>query len=376
MTGNHDFDQTLQAWMQHQAPRQAPDHVLDSALERVAAQRQTRPWPQRLLGRRTIAVAFRAAAFAAAVAIAVVIGLQFADLTIDVGPSPSPAPSAVPSPSPSAAPTQAAVESLGPTTKPGPAALVAVLSTGGEIGPFHLMTVFDDGRLITSDPTGAEAPVERRLTAAGIQLVRDEIAATGLTDTTADFSPVPNPGVEPPGFIGTLGRLEIGRPGGGTVVITWNLYGDDDPGFFQPQPEAEALQALSDRLSTLEEWLPAVAWVDASGAPYVPDTYRMRISGSPWGGTIDSLPADVATVSWPVGIDLPGLAEAIESSADETRCSVIEEAAGTAVIEAVQAAGAAPVPGEPLSFWLGVPATSRLVEIRLAPIVPFDVATC
>jgi len=370
MTGNPDFDQTLQAWLHRQAPREAPDRVLAAALERVAAEEQRRPWPQRLLGRTTITTMLRAAAFAAAVVLAAVIGLQFADLTIDVGPSPSPSPSAAPSPSPSAAPSPSA------STAPRPAALVMQLLGGGESGLLHLVTILDDGRVITSDPNGAEAPQARRLTTAGIQLVRDEVNSTGLAERTANYWPVPNPGIEPPGFGGAGPRLEIHQPEGSSVVISWYLFADTPEDFFQPQPEAEALEALLVRLSTLEAWLPSAAWADASAMPYVPDGYRMTIEGSPWGGGVDSLPADVASVSWPVDLDLPGLQEAVDSTGDETQCSVVEAASGTAVIEAMQAAGATPLAGTYLSFWLGVPATSRVITITLAPILPFDAATC
>ena len=65
----------------------------------------------------------------------------------------------------------------------------------GEAGPVHLITILDNGVVISSEP----ALMERQLTAAGIQLVRDEMAASGLTDASAAYNPVPNPGVEPPG---------------------------------------------------------------------------------------------------------------------------------------------------------------------------------
>ena len=135
----------------------------------------------------------------------------------------------------------------------------------GEAGRVHLLSLFDDGRVLIARPDGQggiTAPVERRLTAAGVELVRAELAATGLTDTSAAYMPVANPGVEPPGYGGIGPSLEVGLPDGGTAVITWFLFGDIDQDWFRPQPEAEALEALAARLSTLEDWLPADAWVD------------------------------------------------------------------------------------------------------------------
>ena len=198
MTGNDNFDQTLQTWLRHQAPPQAPDRVLDAALGRVEAASQRRGWLQRLSGGTTTTLMVRAAAVAAGVVIAAIVGLQLINPLPDLGPSPIPSPSA--ERSESAAPSPSA--SAEPSPEPSAAALAVELLGGGELGPFHLVTILDDGRLIISDPGGGTAPMERRLTAAGIQLVRDEMAATGLTDATANFTPIANPGVEPPGFGG------------------------------------------------------------------------------------------------------------------------------------------------------------------------------
>jgi len=379
MTGNDNFDQTLEGWLRRQAPRQAPDRVLDAALERVELEPQRRGWRQRIFGGTSMTSVVRVAAFATAVMVAAIFGLRLINQTDEVGPSPIPSPSAQPSesaaPSDSGAPT--ATPRIGePTSKPGAAALVAELSGGGEVGPFHLLTLLDDGRVITSDPFGTDPPMERRLTAAGIQLVRDEMAATGLTDTTADFSPVPNPGAEPPGFIGSLGRLEIGQAFGNSVVITWNLYGDTEADYFQPQPEAEALQALSDRLSTLEEWLPAEAWANADPVPYAPDAYRITISSFAWGGSLDDLPPEVATLEWPAGADRADLDNILASPRERSRCSLVDGAGGSAVVAALQAADATPQDGTNLSFELGERAAPRTIRITLAPILLAQDSVC
>lgn len=174
--------------------------------------------------------------------------------------------SQVPLATPAATPSPDA-SSPQPSTQPIADGLVVRLDGAGEAGQVHLLTVFADGRVLIARPDGRggmSPPVERRLTAAGVELVRDELAATGLTDTSATYMPVPNPGVEPPGFGGAGPSLEVGLPDGGTAVITWYLFADIDQDYFQPQPEAEALDALAARLSSLEDWLPADAWVDGT----------------------------------------------------------------------------------------------------------------
>ena len=154
---------------------------------------------------------------------------------------------------PSATPATSARSSPQPSTEASADGLVVRLDGAGEAGRVHLLTVFDDGRVLLARPDGQggmSAPVERRLTAAGVELVRAELAATGLTDASADYNPVPNPGVEPPGYGGAGPSLEVGLPDGGTAVITWYLFADTEQDYWQPQPEAEALDALAARLST------------------------------------------------------------------------------------------------------------------------------
>jgi hypothetical protein len=103
MNRDDDFNRTLQAWLRREAPQQAPDRVLESALQRVSKETQRRSWRQVLVGETPMATLLRAAALAAAVAIAVIGGLQINKLIPDVGESsPSPTAEASPSTSPPA----------------------------------------------------------------------------------------------------------------------------------------------------------------------------------------------------------------------------------------------------------------------------------
>ena len=370
MNRNDDFDRQLEAWLRGQAPQQAPDRVLDAALERVEGESQKRGWLQRLVGGTPMTTMTRVAAVAAVVAIAALIGFQFNNLISNVGSSPSPSASATPDASPSSpSPSDDAAASL-----------VLRLMGGSEADRIHIVTVLEDGRIITMEQG---AFVERTLTAAGIQLLRDELNATGLTDTSADYSPVANPGVEPPGYGGAGPSLEVGQPGGGTTVITWFLFGDTEQDYFQPQPEAEALEALAARLSTLDDWLPAAAWADANARPFVPDRYRIFVSTQQWGGSLDDLPVETATVSWPLVDGVDGYTDAVENLTQEPefslRCREAGAADGTALREALAAAGATPnvdssIPGT--SFVLGHRATSRVVTITLEPILPATDPRC
>ena len=105
MNRNDDFTRTLEAWLRGQAPTQAPDRVLEAALERVGAESQRLGWRQRLLGETQMATLLRAAALTAVVALAILVGLQFASLFRNVGPQPSPSEVTTPSESAAASPT-------------------------------------------------------------------------------------------------------------------------------------------------------------------------------------------------------------------------------------------------------------------------------
>ena len=105
MNRNDDFSHTLEAWLRREAPAQAPDRVLEAALERVSVQSQRRSWPQRLIGENQMTILTRAAAMTAVVALAALIGFQFSNLVGNLDGTPSPSPSVVATPSPSATPS-------------------------------------------------------------------------------------------------------------------------------------------------------------------------------------------------------------------------------------------------------------------------------
>jgi hypothetical protein len=108
MNRDDEFTHALEAWLQRKAPPQAPDRVLEAALERVNDESQRQSWQQRLFGTTAMGSLLRVAAVTAVVALAVLAGQQLSNLVPDVGessPSPSisaPSPSTSPSASPSA----------------------------------------------------------------------------------------------------------------------------------------------------------------------------------------------------------------------------------------------------------------------------------
>jgi hypothetical protein len=105
MNRNDDFDATLSSHLHRQAPPQAPDRVLEAALQRVASQSQRRGLLDRLIGASAMTTFARATAVAAVLAVGVLLGLQFSNLAPNFGgTSPSPTVTQT-SPSPSPTPT-------------------------------------------------------------------------------------------------------------------------------------------------------------------------------------------------------------------------------------------------------------------------------
>jgi hypothetical protein len=165
------------------------------------------------------------------------------------------------------------------------------------------------------------------------------MAATGLTGGSASYTPVANPGKELV-FGGSGSVLEIWQPGGDSILINWLLFADDEEqDLAAPQPEAEALDALAARLTTLEEWLPADAWADASAAPFEPERYLMAIDLQPRvPGDTDWV--DVAAVSWPLEDGIDAFGEVSDPPIDDVRTGCLDGADGRAVMAALDAVGA------------------------------------
>lgn len=379
MNRNDDFDQTLEAWLRREAPPQAPDRVLDSALQRVAAQSQKRGWLQRLIGETQMTTLTRAAAVTAVVAVAAFIGLQLGDMPGSFGGSPSPTASVPVDPTASAT-QNPSTSSPAPSGDPSVATLVLRLDSSIDFsGLSHIVTVEADGRIITTQDKDAPNPfVERRLTAAGIELLRAELEETGLTDASGEYEPIARPGVEPPGRGAVVHTLRVGLAAGGTAVIRWVAMYDDEDLYYEPSPEREMLDALALRLQTLDEWLPANAWADPTAAPYLPARLHLLIQMIEWGGAPSELPVEFSEVAWPLETSIDESGEVMESphlGLDSARCGLITADEATALVDALAEAGATRSELLWSPFELGERESNLLVRITISPAMP-DQTSC
>lgn len=181
--------------------------------------------------------------------------------------------------------------SIGPIDHPTGDNLVLRMSySGGMAGPildsigFPPFTLVGDGRVIVPGaqidifPGPALPAVNvRRLSEAGIQAVLNEVARTALFGTSIKFNGAQNCVMDAGDTVFTLHadghEVTVSVYGLGTIDPT-----NGCPGVSSAEQAAHrSLQRLSERLTTLESWLPASAWAETSSHPYQPDALRLVV---------------------------------------------------------------------------------------------------
>ena len=211
-------------------------------------------------------------------------------------------------PSPTAASPTTARRSPAPLRTVGQADLVVRIDTLGELccpSPAVVATV--DGRLVTKADDGTL--VERRLTVAGVQRLREEVLGTGLFDGDRVIGLDPAPGVTPAPH-GISARTFRMWSGTSTVTVSSPVVAQSEESFYKPSPARTQLDALAARLIAPESWLPASAWAVMAPRPYVADGFRMVTSTEPVGGS----QPDVDAVAWPFNRSIPDFGEPLAAS--------------------------------------------------------------
>ena len=224
--------------------------------------------------------------------------------------------------------------SSGPIAHPaGDALVLRVEYAGGFVPPAFLLTSFPsftltgDGRVIVPGaqidlfPGPALPAVNvRRLSGAGIQAVLREVARTGLFGTNVEFRGAQNCVADASDTVFTLHA-----DGRDVRVVVYGLGTVDPAGGCQGVSSAEAaahrtLQNLSQRLTTLEAWLPAMDWAETAWHPYQPTALRLLVRNA------DADPPDGsglgnALVDWPDPSDPTTFGDL--SPLTEQRCGVV-----------------------------------------------------
>ncbi len=241
--------------------------------------------------------------------------------------------------------------------------------------PWAVLTA--DGRFVTRADDNQLR--ERRLTLAGVQRVRDEIAATGLFVRDQVFALEPRPDATPPAHgIGNL-TFKVWRDTRTVEVHIAPDQGAEEP-FFVPSAARKRLDRLSKQLVRPETWLPSDAWADATQRQYEPAAFALLLGREP--GTYNATPKiDELSATWPFSVGPLALGETMPASAgpfaETTRCTPLTTDDVLAVRDSIVRAGGSvePFPDGSIVVGFGTRDQQDGLVLRLRPLLP-DRASC
>ncbi|HEY8169051.1 MAG TPA: hypothetical protein VIF84_10065 [Candidatus Limnocylindrales bacterium] len=307
-----------------------------------------------------------------------------------LGVEPSPGRIGVPSTTqPTSSPTDSPVPTVEATATASSAAdeaatlVIRAISCGHVCGPPSPgTTVVSDGRVIwRSSGPGGGVLIERTLTPAGLQLVREAVDATGLLGADGSYQASLRPGKDPPGHgltsydlratqDDTVVRVDTGDP---TEYEADNeMLGD----IWDIPPEMYPLADLARNVLDVEAWLPSSAWADAA-RPYVADEYLLIVTPVP--GDVPPNP-DVDEIDWPFSTPIDAIGTAYTrpgTNATESRCLPVTREIAEALATAERDVGNERVLGDASSdfsyAWARGPGS---MSVELRQLLPDQASTC
>ena len=341
------FDDQLAEHLRADAPREAPNGLLDVTMSRIAQTPQGggRGW----LGRPSVGLL----AAAAVLVLAVVVGTQLPGLIGSVGDDASPSPSASPSApaSASASPTtsQSPVPSAEPSSTPVAGgegeALLSFIALCDVLPPIigPSVSILDDGRVIwnrLNDDQVSTTLSVRRLNAEGLAQVAESVTGTELFEADGAYDLVRRPETpDPPGH--GLCRWVFDWDGAGGAVqvesIMW-LGDDEESTYFEPAPERRALHELALDLQDPEAWIDPTGWEDPEAVPFAPLSYLVQATLWPSVPEIATEGApDVEALTWPFDQEPDAFGEPVGDG--QQRCGIADAEAVEQLAAELAAAG-------------------------------------
>jgi hypothetical protein len=310
--------------------------------------------------------------------------------TASTGVDASEAPSISPTPSSTPGPPQALYAACDDFDEMAPLALR--VESWSDTGRKWLISVYEDGHVLTPDLTWVEVTSEldvidgawmlaRRLTPAGIAQLRETVTTTGLFGTSGSYGPVALPNVEPPGRGAPGYGISLGS-GTDAVTVHWTSMFPDDALYYEPSPEREALDVLGAHMIVFDTWLPADAWAEPDPCTVQALRFRVFIFADLYGGALADLPPDIADVPWPLGGEILSWgADVGNESPDEpypiVRCGIAARADASRLVDVFRDAGgfdpfSTTLDGGIIEMQLGDRAANRILSIDVQPLLPDD----
>jgi hypothetical protein len=213
----------------------------------------------------------------------------------------------------------------------GAAPVFTITYAGGMIANGHLTTppgfwMSGDGLVVIPGAVAAFFPGPlmpplnaRRLTEEGVQTVLQAIAASRQFANDAEWRGAQNFVADAGDTILTL-RAEDRDVTVTVFALGWFTADQAPPNVAPAEVEAHvALNTLVNRLTTLDQWLPATAWAESAWHPYEPSAIRLLVRNA------DADPPDdtgigETLVDWPTGGDPATFGEQTQL---EERCGVV-----------------------------------------------------
>jgi hypothetical protein len=338
----HDrLDDQLIEHLRTDAPRQAPDHLLEATMNRISS---TPQGGAGLFARPAV----RLLAAAAVLLLAVAAGTQFAGLIgpptgDDASPSPSASASASPSAPVSEPSTEASAEPSATPVAVGPDdTLLSFIQRCDVEGPIvgPSVTILGDGRVIWYRLNEDESSTlsVRQLNGRGLTQVVDAVTTTDLFDADGTYRLVRRPGTpEPPGH--GLCTWDFAWSGGDAPVrvsSTMWLGDEEEAAYYEPAPERLALHDLAINVQDPEAWIDASGWADPEAAPFAPLTYLVLVTSTvAEAATLDA--PDVDAVTWPFEDGPDTFGE--PTGEEQQRCGIADAAAIETLANELAAAG-------------------------------------
>ena len=242
-------------------------------------------------------------------------------------------------------------------------------------GPELLVT--SDGALVSA-PNWGMALSLRRLTPAGVDLLRNTVLDTGLFTATRAIARRLRPDVSPSALGRGYEAVSITIHTGDRDVRVTTFTRDRDDGLYIWDAGRDELLALAGRLGPLT-WLPQTSWSDRTERPYVATFYRLYIETSR--NTSDPLVSASVVSVWPFTVPPESFGTVVPADPSAppsltARCAILTAGDARALGDAI--AGTTSFHPE-LRITSGKyrwPAGLGDVYLQLEPLLPHVAPTC